>query len=504
MSAVLEPVTDDVKPREIIIKLLPHQYLFCTSAAPVLLLDGAWGAAKTLALCAWAVGQAAQYANNLILIGRDQYTDLADSTIKSFFELLERMGLPRNWNAQTHTYRHPNGSEILFRHLDDERGLKNLNLGGIGIDQAEEILPTRFDLLLGRLRRPNSSRQLRLTCNPNGHDWVWQAFYGPSSVIWSSPHITDPVQVSPDARDGYQVLRCTSLDNPYLPQDYLDSLKRSLSDDLYAQYALGSRDVMPGYRFFDAQALRRQAVQEPLAVGYFVDGLPKPEWRDQAGGPIRLYERYDDRDPYVVALDVATGEGTSSSAGVVRNCRTNRVAAVIDAQLDPDELAYQGWYLQRYFGNAEIAPERNGIGFACVTALARLTSRIFSERVTDHLTGQSQPRLGWVTDPQSRMQLFAQLQQEIRTPNGITLCDRELIEQCKAITMIHGKPKAEAGFRDDLVLACGITGMVRKMRPTLQQTSALESLPAAGLQVPAVEIGPAYGFGRKHLAMAGR
>ena len=178
----------------------------------------------------------------------------------------------------------------------------------------------------------------------------------------------------------------------------------------------------------------------------------------------------------------------------------NRIAAVIDAQLDPDELALQGWYMSRYFGNAVIAPERNGIGFACVTALSRLTSNIFSEAVSDYMTGEKQNRLGWVTSPSSRMQLFALMQQEIRH-GSLQLKDRELIEQCKAITMIKGKPKAEPGFRDDLVMACGIGGMVRKLRPPVA-TSRIEPV-SVPTEIPDVS-GP-YGYGRKSgLAVAGR
>lgn len=489
-------VPDEVKP----VALLPHQALFVLSPERMVLLDGGFGAAKTLALCAWAYAQCESYPNNLVLIGRHQYTDLADSTIKSFFELLPNGRTSRSWNEQSKTYRHGNGSEILFRHLDNEAGLKNLNLGAVGIDQAEEILPERFDLLLGRLRRPNTSRQVRLVTNPNGHDWVWQYFYGSDSMLWKSPHLQDEDQWSLQARDGYKVIRCTSLDNPHLPEGYVAGLLKDYSAEYVQQYVYGSRDVMLGYRFFDPAALKRQAVQLPLAVGYFVDGLPKPEWRDQQGGPIRIYEKFDERDPYIVAADVATGEGTCSSAGIIRNARFNRVAAVIDAQLNPDELAYQCWYASRYYGNAVIAPERNGIGFACVSALSKLTSNIFSEKVSDHLSGEANNRLGWVTDEKSRMQLFALMQQEIRQ-GSLELKDRALIEQCKAITMIKGKPKAEDGFRDDLVLACGISGMVRKMRPSLAQVSRLASVPS---NLPAPELGRAFGFGRKQVAVAGR
>lgn len=492
------------------VALLPHQWAFLRAEIPVLLLDGGFGAAKTHALCAWAYLQCDRYPGNLLLLGRHEYTDLADSTIRSFFDLVPEGKTAANWNEQSKTYRHGNGSEILFRHLDDEAGLKNLNLGGVGIDQAEEIQPDRFDLLLGRLRRPNSSRQLRLTANPNGHDWVWQLFYGPGSILWRSPHVEEFFTASPEYREGYQVIRCSTLDNPHLPQDYVERLLKDYPPEAIDQYVKGSREVMLGYRFFDMQALRQQAICEPILVhgqpgiGYFVDGLPKPEWRPQGGGPVRLYELYDQRDPYALGGDVATGEGSSRCAGVLRNCRMNRVAAVIDADIRPDEHAVQSWLMSRAYGNAVIAPERNGIGFAYVSALQQLTSNIFSEQVTEFGVGKATGHLGWLTDAKSRMELFAQLQREIAA-RSIELKDRELIEQCKAITMTKGKPKAETGFRDDLVLALGISGMVRKLRTSLSQQTTVPTYQsvAAASEAPPTE-GGAYGFGRKGVKVAGR
>jgi hypothetical protein len=484
-----------------------HQMLFVDSPSiQTLLLDGGFGAGKTLPLCLWALNECDRYPNNLILIGRHHYTDLADSTIRDFFNIM-----PRNsatWNESTKVYTHPNGSQILFRHLDDDKGLKNLNLGGVGIDQAEEIDPRRFDLLLGRLRKVQSSRTMRLTCNPNGHDWLWQYFYGADSTIWASPRLGEDVDLlSPEYRHGYKVIRCTSHDNPHLPDDYIARLTQDMSEEFVQQYVYGSRDVMLGYRYFNAGRLKQQVIAEPTQddagrsmVGYFVDGFPKPEFRVQEGGPIRIYEMYDQRDPYCLGLDIATGEGTSWSAGVLRNCRMNRVALVIDQDMRPDELAVQAYFVSRAYGNAVIAPERNGLGFSVVTALQQLTSNIFSGQVTEFGVGKLMKHVGWLTDAKSRMELFSQLQREIGG-GTIELRDRTLIEQCKAITMTKGKPQAERGFRDDLVIALGISGMVRKMQPNLmQQTSVVSQGPID----PPVAMGTGYGFGRKGLAVAGR
>ena len=483
------------------IDLLKHQFEFITSPHQIVLLDGGFGAGKTEPLCEWALSECDAYPKNLILLGREEYEDLRDSTLKSFFDVLDKCELPRGFNEQKRTYTHPNGSEIMFRHLSEPAGLKNLNLGAVGIDQGEESKPESFDLLLGRLRRPNSSRKFRITSNPNGHDWIWQLFYGPDAVIWESKNIQESATISPDARSDYKVIRCTSMDNPYLPDGYIARMLSDYPPEFIQQYVYGSREVMLGYRFFDPAALKQQIVQEPLAEGYFVDGLPKPEWRDQKGGAIRIFERYDEHDPYVIGVDIATGEGTSRCAGVCRNARMNRVAAVIDADIRPDELAVQAWLMSRYFGNCVIAPERNGIGFSVVIALQQLTSNIFNGQINEFGVAANTQHIGWWTDARSRMELFSQLQREI-AHRSIELKDKELIEQCKAVSMIKGKPKAEDGFRDDLVVACGIAGIVRKIRSSLmeQRVTPQPEMVYASHQ----EMGKVYGFGRNSLKVAGR
>lgn len=491
---------------KISITLQPHQWLFKDAPAPIVCLDGGLGSGKTMPLCLWALEQCERYQKNVVLLGRQAYSNLADSTIPSFFDLVNKTR--DNWNGSTHTYLHPNGSVILFRHLDTEKGLKGLNLGAAGIDQAEELHPSRFDLILGQLRRPTASRTVRIACNPNGHDWIWQMFYGPGSILWQSPHVIDSTPMrSPDARAGYQVIRCTSKDNHFLPPDYLARMTADYSEQFVQQYVYASREVMIGYRYFNPGALQQQVTQEPEKVGHFVDGFPKPEWREQPGGPVRIYEAPYEHDRYVIGGDVATGEGFSWCAGIVLNTTMNRVAAVFDADARPDELAVQLWLLSRTYYGALIAPERNGIGFSVVTALSQLTGNLFHGKLGDFGAQHGGSGAGWLTDGRSRAELFAECQRHI-AKSSIELRDRQLIEQCMAVTMsVRGRPEPEEGFRDDLVIALGIALMVRKLRPELQARTSYVLVPTprtTEVLGAAVEGAQGYGFGRMTRKVAGR
>ena len=46
-----------------------------------------------------------------------------------------------------------NGSEVLFRHLEEPDKIKSLNLGFVEIEEMSDIPQATFDMLLGRLRQ---------------------------------------------------------------------------------------------------------------------------------------------------------------------------------------------------------------------------------------------------------------------------------------------------------------------------------------------------------------
>jgi phage terminase large subunit len=107
--------------------------------------------------------------NNLYLIIRKEYVDLRDSTMKDWDQHIGRKIVGND-------VRYENGSVLMFRHGDDINALKNANLGGVLMVQAEEMTEEDFWFLQGRLRRKEGTRQLRLECNYDGKNWIYKLF----------------------------------------------------------------------------------------------------------------------------------------------------------------------------------------------------------------------------------------------------------------------------------------------------------------------------------------
>lgn len=206
------------------IELKPFQDKFIYSDEMYPCFAGGWGSGKTMALCAKMYKAAIEYPNNRLLIGRKHFTDLRDSTIKDFMELFKDYV---DMNQANYTAKFKNGSEILFRHLDKPEGITNLNLGGFGIDQAEEITETNFFDLVGRLRKKGMKRFGALVCNTEGHNWIWKK--------WKQ-----------NPKKGYYLVESTTLDNAdNLDKQYIENVL-ALPESIKGRYVFNSWESFEG------------------------------------------------------------------------------------------------------------------------------------------------------------------------------------------------------------------------------------------------------------------
>ena len=153
------------------------QALFHQSEAKYRLYIGAWRAGKTYAGCQEALKKSYLYPNNCGLIGRKDFTDLRDTTIKTFFDICPPDFI-KSYNKTEHHVIFQNGSEILFRELKDGTGLGSLDLGWFYIDEAEEVDEGIFTRLQGRLSKKNAGKTKGwLTSNPpNENHWIFNTF----------------------------------------------------------------------------------------------------------------------------------------------------------------------------------------------------------------------------------------------------------------------------------------------------------------------------------------
>jgi hypothetical protein len=204
-----------------VFRLIVPQSRFIRSKKRYPAYVAAWGTGKTTA----GIGRLMRLAedpNNLLWVGRKEFTDLKDSTIKDFEDYT---GLKVNSQREVVM---SNGTIIMFRHLEELHNIQNINLGAFWIEQAEELETDGiFFKLHGRLRRNVTERSGFITANTNGHNWIYK--------LWKAQH---------DDQD-YDLQEATSFEAAdHLPADTLESWKKleKKAPKVYARFVMNSWD----------------------------------------------------------------------------------------------------------------------------------------------------------------------------------------------------------------------------------------------------------------------
>lgn len=223
--------------------LNPHQVQFVDAEEQYVGLFGGVGNGKTYVACIKTISLATKYPNNLVLVGRQTYPELRDSTREVFLSALADFYPPEayTFNKAENSIVFWNKSQVIFRHLDQWKNLLSMNLGGFYIDQAEEVDEDAFLTLQSRLRRQNIPELKGLvTGNPNGYNWVYFKF-GMDQAGGSSNWRYG---------DNYRMITAPTLANAAnLPANYIDQLKESYSPEWFARYVAGSWDAFEGQIF---------------------------------------------------------------------------------------------------------------------------------------------------------------------------------------------------------------------------------------------------------------
>lgn len=149
------------------------------------------------------------YPDNCGVIGRKDFTDLRDTTLRTFLEICPPDFIS-SYNKTEHLVIAVNGSRIYFRELKDGTGLGSLNLGWFYIDEGEEVEEGIFDRLKGRLSLKDVGKPCGwITSNPpNESHWIFKQF--------EKSH--DP--------DFYTIHASTYENKQYLPKGYIEDLEK--------------------------------------------------------------------------------------------------------------------------------------------------------------------------------------------------------------------------------------------------------------------------------------
>jgi predicted phage terminase large subunit-like protein len=200
------------------IQLTEAQAAFRRSSAPYRGFVGGRGAGKsfvgTLDLLLRA--SAAGGAGRTFLACAPTYVMLRDSTLSTFRELGERLGLVRAMNKSELKAILANGAAVIFRSTDEPERLRGPNLSGAFLDEASLMSKDAFSVAIACLREGGRQGWLSACFTPRGRaHWSYEVFG--------------------TGKPDTALFRSRTTDNPFLPADFAERLRGQYTSFLSRQ-----------------------------------------------------------------------------------------------------------------------------------------------------------------------------------------------------------------------------------------------------------------------------
>lgn len=231
--------------------------------------------------------------------------------------------------------------------------------------------------------------------------------------------------------------------------------------------------VSTGNCYFDKEAVieRMQEIEEPICTGSFIfdyDGLNivNIEWQEEKDGPIKIYRKPESRRPYVLSGDTA-GEGSDYFTGHVLDNITGEQVAVLRQEFDEITYTRQMYCLGKYYNNALIGIEANYTTYPIKELLRLNYINQYVRETEDNYTNKLKKSYGFKTTPITRPVILAELQTIIKENIELINDADTLDEMLTFIKNEKGRPEAQQGYHDDLIMGLAIAFYIRTQQSML-------------------------------------
>jgi PBSX family phage terminase large subunit len=218
-------------------ELLPAQKEFLLNVGnyprDIALYQGGYGSGKTFCGSLLGILFCLKYPGVTGLVGAQTYTLLRDTTLKQYFEHLDNMGFVEGYHYEyqksEEILKFKNGSEILFRHLQEPNKLKSLNLAFVELEEMSDTPESTFKMLISRLRQ-----KIKPEWKKNGFKYRLFGHTNPeSSKGWIYKYFVE------EKPDNYRLIQAPTTQNKFLEPDYVESMKELYDEEYYRINVLG-------------------------------------------------------------------------------------------------------------------------------------------------------------------------------------------------------------------------------------------------------------------------
>ena len=238
--------------------------------------------------------------------------------------------------------------------------------------------------------------------------------------------------------------------------------------------------ISSGACIFDKEIIinRLSELPKPLKIGYFTykydDTMPAGkkitdiEWVNDKNGYIEIYE-VPNIYKYCIGGDTA-GEGSDFFTGHVLNAKTGKQVARLRHQMDEDLYVRQMYCLGYYYASktrtkridpALIGIESNFSSYPNKELVRLGYPNLFVREREDRYTGVMEKSYGFRTTSVTRPVIIAELVKIVRENVELINDKLTLEEMLTFIKNERGRPEAQEGSHDDLVMGLAIAFYIR-------------------------------------------
>jgi hypothetical protein len=203
-------------------------------------------------------------------------------------------------------------------------------------------------------------------------------------------------------------------------------------------------------------------------INRLYDGICEPKYRVGFDRNLWLWEQYDASGTYLLAADVARGDGADYSVFQLIKLETMEIIGEYQGKPNLEQFASVLDNTGREFGNCLLVVENNSLG---ISILEKLQEReypnlYFSIKGTHEYVDQIQAESlsnsvpGFTTSSKTKPLIIAKLEEFIRN-QLITIYSSRAINEFKTFIWNNNRAQAMRSYHDDLIMALAIACWVR-------------------------------------------
>lgn len=229
-------------------------------------------------------------------------------------------------------------------------------------------------------------------------------------------------------------------------------------DRIYERLAQNLKPIKTGYFEYDYDDSKpAYGMRDTDGRLFKINKISNIRWKNDPEGYIKIYELPNTPEVvnYAIGGDTA-GEGSDYFTAHVINSKTLRQCATLRKQMDSDLYAKQVYCLAMYYNKALVGIENNFDSFPIreLTRLGYLNQ--FVREKEDSITHKIIKQYGFRTDLRTRPAIIDYLKQVVRDAIELIYDYDTLKEMLEFVYNDNGRPEAQIGSHDDLVMGLAI------------------------------------------------